>query len=108
MKMVAKSAEEIQTMKDEIKAGILSPDAIEQYLDGERRNVFGFDSKTDARGQPIEQGIGAKGNETLNHFNAMLKAEQMGGVVPGTYKAAVAEIWKRDPRRAEKLGLPRL
>jgi hypothetical protein len=106
--MVALNLEEIQKMKDEIKAGTLPPDALAKYYEEEKRNVFGFDFKTDASGKPIEQGIGSKGHESLNHFNAMLKSEQTGLIAPGTYKAAVAEIWKRDPKRAEKIGLARL
>lgn len=54
-----------------------------------------------------EDGKGAKGNETANHFAALKRAEIAGHEFPGTYDAAVAEIWKRDPQRAEKIGLPK-
>jgi hypothetical protein len=106
--VVQKTPEELDELKAQIAAGTAPADALEKYYEEEKRNVFGHDYKTDADGKPIEQGIGAKGHESLNHFNAMLKAEQTGGIAPGTYKAAVAEIWKRDPKRAEKLGLQRL
>jgi hypothetical protein len=49
--------------------------------------------------------IGAKGHETANHFAALKKAEREGYESPGTYDAAVAEIWQRDPERAGKIGL---
>jgi hypothetical protein len=36
-------------------------------------DVYGMDFKTDAKGRPIEQGIGAPGNETEQHFAAIEK-----------------------------------
>jgi hypothetical protein len=106
--MVTRAPEELDEMRRQIAAGDLPADAIEKYYEEERRNVFGHDHKTDAKGNPIEQGIGSKGRESLNHFNAMLQNEQRGVIAPGTYKAAISELWKRDPTRAEKLGLQRL
>jgi hypothetical protein len=53
-------------------------------------------------------GIGAKGHETANHFAALKKAESEGYEAPGTHTAAVAELWQRDPQRAERIGLPKL
>jgi hypothetical protein len=50
-------------------------------------------------------GIGSKGHETANHFAALKKAEREGYEAPGTHAAAVAELWKRDPKRAERIGL---
>jgi hypothetical protein len=38
-------------------------------------DVFGVGFKRDARGKPIEQGIGAPGNETEHHFIALEKSE---------------------------------
>ena len=54
-----------------------------------------------------EQGHGAKGHETANHFAALRKREEQGLESSGSYDAAVAELWQRDPSRAERLGLPR-
>lgn len=62
--------------------------------------VFGHDHKV-VNGVPQEQGHGAKGPETLNHFNSIRRYES-----EEAYWAAVAEIHKRDPERAKKLGLP--
>jgi hypothetical protein len=38
-------------------------------------DVFGVGFKRDARGKPIEQGIGAPGNESEHHFAALEKSE---------------------------------
>jgi hypothetical protein len=66
--------------------------------------VFGHDAKRDPKtGEFIQQGIGAPGRENANHFAAIRRyqGEQ-------AYSKAVKEIWKRDPDRARKLGLPEL
>lgn len=62
--------------------------------------VFGHDHKV-VNGIPQEQGLGAKGRETGNHFASILRYEG-----PDAHQAAIEEIWKRDPERAKKLGLP--
>jgi hypothetical protein len=49
--------------------------------------------------------IGAKGHETRNHFEALARHEREGREPPGTYDAAVAELWERDPKRAMAIGL---
>jgi len=69
--------------------------------DAEDASVYGHDAPKDpktGRRQPI--GIGSKGHETSNHFAAILRYE---GALK--YQAALREIWKRDPQRAEKIGL---
>ena len=38
-------------------------------------DVFGVGHKTDKHGNPMEQGIGAPGNESEQHFQAILKYE---------------------------------
>jgi hypothetical protein len=75
------------------------------YQDALAKNVFGHDAVRNRDGSYQEQGFGAKGRETSNHFAALKKAEAMGIELPGTYDRAVAEIFKRDPERAKKLGL---
>jgi hypothetical protein len=62
--------------------------------------VYGADAKKDRHGNYIPQGIGAPGNENGNHFQALLKYQGRDA-----YNAAVAEIFKRDPDRARRLGL---
>lgn len=54
---------------------------------------------------PVEQGIGSKGNETINHFRAIKDAELRGYEPPRSYDKSVAEIWARDPKRAKAIGL---
>lgn len=99
--------EDLADMQDAINKGQLPRDAIERHFEAEALNVFGHDAKK-VKGEFVEQGIGSKGHETANHFAALLKAERVDRIEPpGSYEAAVREIWKRDPKRAEKLKLPR-
>lgn len=105
--MVTKTPDEIAEMQEMIRQGKLPADAIEKHYEAEARNVFGFDAKKDRKGNLIEQGIGSPGHETANHFAAIRKAEREGHEEPGAYRAALTEIWKRDPKRAEKLHLPK-
>ncbi len=50
-----------------------------------------------------ENGVGAHGNESANHFAAIRKDEG-----EKAYQAAVADFWKRNPTGAKKLGLPQI
>lgn len=104
--MVTLTTQELDHMQEQIDKGQLPKDAIKRHFDDEAKNVFGFDAKKDRHGNFVEQGIGSKGHETANHFAALKKAEREGFELPGSYKAALEEIWKRDPKRAKALGLP--
>jgi hypothetical protein len=95
------------TTRTPAELAMMSPQEIAAYKEAERKNVFGFDHKTDRHGNPIEQGIGSKGNESVNHFASMRKAESEGLLEAGTYDAALAEFWERDRERAVKLGMPK-
>lgn len=98
---------ELAEMEDDAKRGELPPNAVAIWHKMVEDNVFGHDHKRDRKGRPIEQGIGSRGRETRNHFDALKRSEQLKLEPPGSYDAAVAEIWKRDPKRAEKLQLPK-
>lgn len=74
----------------------------ELSLEAVDRAVYGFDAKKDRRGNFIPQGIGSPGHESGNHFASILRWQGKPA-----YDEAVAEIWKRDPQRAEKLRLPK-
>jgi hypothetical protein len=100
------TGEELEQMRAEIAAGLLPPDFEKRYRDAVDANVFGADAPRDRHGKRQEVGIGSKGHETVNHFAALKKNESLGLELPGTYDKAIAEIWKRDPERAQKLGLP--
>jgi len=100
--MVTKTTEELDLMRAEIAAGKLPPDALERHFEAEARNVFGHDAKQDRKGNFIEQGIGAPGHETANHFVSILRYEGKEA-----YDKAVAELWKRNPKHAEALRLPK-
>ena len=71
--MVTKTEQELDEMRAQIAAGELPPDAIKQHYADERRNVFGFDHKTDRNGRPVEQGIGSPGNKNRNSIEAYRK-----------------------------------
>jgi hypothetical protein len=69
-----------------------------------RSVVFGHDHKV-VKGEPVEQGIGSRGRETMNHFNSVRKYEG-----DEAYWSEVARVWKDHPKHAEKLakqGLPK-
>jgi hypothetical protein len=70
--MVTKTEEEINEMRELIARGELPPDAIEKYYDAEARNVFGHDAKK-VKGEYIEQGIGAAGNQSRNSIESYKK-----------------------------------
>jgi hypothetical protein len=100
------TSDEIAAAREQIAAGLLPADVFEKHRLDCARAVYGHDHKVDRAGNPIEQGQGAAGHETGNHFAALKKAEAMGHELPGTYDKAVAALWKKDPDRARKLGLP--
>lgn len=93
------------TTRTSAELAMMTPEEIKAYRENERKNVFGFDYKTDRNGNPVEQGIGAPGHETANHFAALRKREAEGHEEPGTYDAAVAALWERDREHAIKIGL---
>jgi hypothetical protein len=71
-------------------------------LEALRKVFFGFDYRTDARGNPIEQGIGAWPEKvTNNHMQGILKYEGRAA-----YDAAVKKLWRDSPKRAQAIGLP--
>ena len=105
--VVTLTGEELAEMETLIAAGKLPPTAIKDYEEDVARKVFGHDAKKDAKGDYIEQGLGSKGHETANHFATILRHEQLGLEPSGAHQAELMEIWKRDPKRAEALRLPR-
>lgn len=98
--------EERAEIQREIDAGNLPPNYWKMRDRKVAQNVFGEDHAVDSRGRPIEQGIGSKGRETINHFAALKRSEALGQELPGTYAKIVAELHKRDPERARQLHLP--
>jgi hypothetical protein len=71
--------------------------------EAEDRNVYGHDAKKDRKGNYIQQGIGAPGRETSNHFTSIRRYEG-----EEAWRKAVAALWKRDPQRAAALNLPKM
>jgi hypothetical protein len=104
--VISLTQEERESIQARMAVGELPTNYFDMITEATARNVFGHDHKKDRHGRPIEQGHGARGHETANHFAALKKAEAMGVELSGTYDKAVAEIWKRDATRAQKLGLP--
>jgi hypothetical protein len=66
-------------------------------------SVFGHDAKKDRKGNYLQQGVGAPGFETGNHFSSILRYQGREH-----YEKAVREIWARDPKRAAALNLPKV
>ncbi len=100
------SDDELKEKRAEVASGLLPPNWFELYRKSLENSVFGVDHKNDSNGKPIEQGIGAKGFETGNHFASLRRAEEQGFENPGSYQAACAELWNRDPAKAQSLSLP--
>jgi hypothetical protein len=71
--MVTRTVDELAEMQKQIAAGELPPNAIEQYYEDERKNVFGHNYKRDSKGQPIEVGIGSPSQPSFNSVEAYRK-----------------------------------
>jgi hypothetical protein len=103
--MVTLTDEEWSTLGDPEQGG--SPAKQKAHLANEEMTVFGRTVTNEpaykkVNGVPQELGVGAPGRESVNHLAAILKYEGMDA-----YQAACADIWRRDPARAEKLNLPK-
>ncbi len=103
---ISLTVEELDERRRQISRGELPSDWMDRYRKALADNVFGSDHQRDSAGRSLEQGVGAKGHETANHFAALRRAEHDGYEQPGAWAAAVAELWKRDPERARSLNLP--
>jgi hypothetical protein len=68
----------MQKTKEEVEA--MPPEQRAIYDEEQRKIVSGHDYKKDANGNPVEQGIGAPGHETVNHYAALAKAEGQAAV----------------------------
>jgi hypothetical protein len=66
-----------------------------------RVHTFGAGYKTDRNGEPIQQGIGSLGHETVNHYGGIRKYEG-----EDAYWRAVRAAYARDRAHAQSLGLP--
>ncbi|MGY8660946.1 hypothetical protein Q3C01_01090 [Bradyrhizobium sp. UFLA05-109] len=60
-----------------------------------RHVVFGHDHKLDENGSPVEQGHGAPGRESPQHWAALLLAERRGDEPAGTTARMKAEAERR-------------
>jgi hypothetical protein len=96
--MVTLTTEEWAALGDPDKGG--GPAKQQAHLAAEEKIVFGNDFQRDAKGNPVEQGIGSPGRPSLNSLQAIRKYEEEA------YQAAVAKLWKDNPEIAKKLGLP--
>lgn len=99
--MVTLNPQEVDEMKDLIAAGKLPASAIKDHLKNEETRVFGVNPKRDRKGRPIEDGIGSKGNETTNHFDAMAERERRGLEKPGTTQKLRDEWLAKKAKEAE-------
>ena len=86
----------------------LPPEEREKYHAVQAEYVFGSDHRKDRHGEPIEQGFGAPGHETGNHFAALRKREQNGEEEPGTTDRLLAEYRARQKAGAGGTSRPAL
>ena len=93
MRDLAKQADDMHKPFDEAAAA-------KQAELAEARQVFGHDAKQDSRGNFIQQGIGAPGHETVNHFTSIRRYQG-----EAKYQQAIKKMWRENPARAEKIGL---
>jgi hypothetical protein len=70
---IMQSEEELDDMEARIARGELPADFLDRHFEAVEGNVFGIDHKKDKKGNPIEQGIGAPGNQTKNSIEAYKK-----------------------------------
>jgi hypothetical protein len=83
--MVTKTPDELAILKAEYgEAGVKA------HFQKEREHVFGVGYRTDKNGKPVEQGIGAPGNESEQHFQALQKYEGKAVADAARAKAAKA------------------
>lgn len=61
------------------------------------KTVFGHDVQFDEKGRPVEQGLGAPGNETMPHYAARLKMAKID------YKHSQTEEHKTELAEAQRL-----
>lgn len=98
-KALSPTQEEIDTAREE-----MHPQAFREWfkerLAVQDRVVFGHDHRRDKKGNPIEQGIGAPGHETENHFRAIGKYEGPEAE-KAARAAAAARKGGRKPAQAE-------
>lgn len=90
--MVTKTTEELELM---------TPEDRKAHFASEEKIVFGTDFEK-KKGVPVEQGIGAPGRESRNHFMALRKHEG-----EDAYREAYDEFVKRNPEGAKRLNLPK-
>jgi hypothetical protein len=80
--MASQAVKGAMNVAELVEAGLTPAEANREM----QLRVFGRDCKFDRHGKAIEQGIGAQGNPSINHFNWILKNEGQSA-----YEAAVAE-----------------
>jgi hypothetical protein len=107
------SPEEYDEIDEQIAAGVLPVDWYQKHYEAIDRNVFGHDFKRDAKGRPIETGIGSNFNLTANAVEAYIKEQterRQGGPEPGfeenlaklRKQLAVCEARRREEAKAKR------
>jgi hypothetical protein len=87
--------DEFLNMDEKEREEYRSPSAVARRAEVNRHIVYGHDHKLDRNGEPIPQGLGSPGNETPNHWAALLAAERRGDEPPGTTARLKAEAERR-------------
>jgi hypothetical protein len=103
---ISLSQAEIDEIQDMIAREVLPPDFLERHLEAVRRNIFGFDHKTDKNGRPIEQGLGSPQNMTQNCIDAYKKWGKNDPGFEEHLKRMEAELVACNKARAAKENVP--
>jgi hypothetical protein len=87
---------------------VLTPEERKAHMAQEEMTVFGRTTtnepafQRDAKGNPVERGIGSPGRQSVNSLAAIRKWEG-----EDAYQAAVDAVWKNNPEHAKRLNLPK-
>jgi hypothetical protein len=65
---------------DELELAQLDPTQLEKYRERQRELVYGENYKTDAHGNPIEQGVASPHRQTSQHLEALERERKKGSL----------------------------
>jgi hypothetical protein len=80
----------------------MTPDELKAYKTAQRAIVFGSDAPKDRFGKPKEQGIGSPLQPSINHVEALRKAEPNNIEAIQKAEAALAEFQKTSRAKTSK------
>jgi hypothetical protein len=73
---------------DELELAQLDPTQLAKYRQRQKELVYGEDFKSDANGNPIEQGVGSSHRQTSQHLEALERERRRGSLNTRILEAA--------------------